>query len=171
MLKKFPRRRRARGQGLVEYAVTIALVGLVAVVALGLIGLAINRIYGVVGGTLGTSRNSSGAGATTLYFEPSQPAQCGIYTDPVTHLSHVNLYGEVWIVGLPKDALTVSTDQGFTLDINPHSGSSSLWNIQHDFGLTTDGVSDSACPHSLVVQSSTAYGGQTIFQPVIIKDW
>jgi hypothetical protein len=59
------KRRAARGQGLVEYALTIALVGLVSIAALFSFGLLVQRTLGVLAGSMGGRVNDT-SGAVTI---------------------------------------------------------------------------------------------------------
>src|SRR5258708_8820024 len=49
----------SQGAGLVEYALVITLVALVAVIVLGLAGVGVQRLYGVAGGMLGARKQAS----------------------------------------------------------------------------------------------------------------
>jgi len=52
-------RRLQRGQALPEYALTFVLVALVSIITLVLLGFAVQRLYALVGGVSGASRNAS----------------------------------------------------------------------------------------------------------------
>src|SRR5258708_8526583 len=60
------------GQGLVEYAIIIALVGLVASVVVGLIGLAASRSYGLTAGALDVKRDVQTA-QNYIHFDDTKP--------------------------------------------------------------------------------------------------
>jgi Flp pilus assembly pilin Flp len=53
-------RREKKGQGLVEYALIIALVAVVVIVAAAVVGLAVQRVYGVIVAALGTKHDAVG---------------------------------------------------------------------------------------------------------------
>ncbi len=158
------KRQLQRGQGLAEYAIVILLVAIVAVLVLGLLGLAVTRVYGLIGGALGSKKEAD----THIYFDPDQLPRCGIYG------GHTILYGQLYVIGISsnpaevRSAVTVSTDTTFTIDLNENNPSIGLWNIQKDFGAVSD---DGLCPRSIVVQTSKEYGGETLFYPVEIRDW
>lgn len=52
------KRRGARGQGLAEYALTIALVGVVSMAALFSLGLIVQRTLGVLAGSMSGTANA-----------------------------------------------------------------------------------------------------------------
>src|SRR5215470_565194 len=52
------RRRGARGQGLVEYGLIIMLAAVVTIAAAFAMGLAVQRVYGIIVGALGTNGSS-----------------------------------------------------------------------------------------------------------------
>src|SRR5258708_35396360 len=89
------------GQGLVEYAIIIALVGLVASVVVGLIGLAASRSYGLTAGALGVKRDVQTA-QNYIHFDDTKP-WCG--NVGVTKV----VYAQFWS-DIDKQFLTVSTD-------------------------------------------------------------
>src|SRR5258708_36896636 len=158
-------KRHQRGQGLPEYAFLIALVAIVAAIALGIVGLAASRLYGILGGAIG-AKNAGTVGSDIIYFDPHQLPRCGV---DYTHGGPTELYGQLWVnSNLPLSEIQISTDQSFAISLNPNS-TPNLYNIQQDFpGHNYD---NSVCPHSIVVQTSKAYGGKTLFFPIEIRDW
>src|SRR5258708_6913613 len=64
-----------RGQGLVEYALVITLVSLVAIVVTVLIGLAATHNYGILAGVFGIRKDIK-TGSNYIYFD-NNPPQCG----------------------------------------------------------------------------------------------
>ncbi len=153
---------------MVEYALVVVLVAVVAIGALGLIGLAVSRIYGLIDATVGARKNGNTdtSHADYLYFDPNQLPRCGFYMDEGG--GHTILYGQLWVgPGIPISEVTASTDTSMDVSLNPN-GTANLYNIQQ---ILTAGRDDGACPHAIVVQSSKAYGGQTLFYPVEIRDW
>ena len=62
--RKRPGARDERGQGLVEYALIIALVGLASVIALGFLSGKINTIFSKAGNVLNNVTQASGGGTT-----------------------------------------------------------------------------------------------------------
>jgi len=171
---QFTCKKSANGQGLVEYALTIAVVALVAALVLGLIALATNRVFGLVSGTFHATRG----GTSTLQFAQNQKPECGQYhilTTPAPANPYVTvLYVEIESdQDIPLTDITVSTEQGFNFTVSKDSNPGQ-YNIDQPLlaGTTAaSGWDDSLCPRVLVVQSSKAYGGQTIFWPVQINDW
>ncbi len=155
-------KRHQRGQGLPEYAFLIALVAIVAAIALGIVGLAASRLYGILGGAIGAKNSGVTVGSDFIYFDPSQLPRCGAYSGTV------QLYGQLWVnPGLPVSEIQISTDQSFAISLNPNS-TPNLYNIQQTISTGTD---NSVCPHSIVVQTSKAFGGNTLFFPIEIRDW
>src|SRR5579859_2148349 len=55
------RRRGARGQGLVEYALIIMLAAVVTIAAAFAVGLAVQRVFGIVTGALGATKSTTAA--------------------------------------------------------------------------------------------------------------
>jgi Flp pilus assembly pilin Flp len=151
--KKNLKVRAAKGQGLVEYALILSLVAVVVIVIIGLVGMASQRNFGVIGAVFGAKRETPG----TLSF--NYHPQCGYITGQGT-----GFYAEI-STNIPITDLQVSTDTGFITALTPIAGG---YKIQPILSPSEDlGV----CPHGLVVQSSKAYGGETIVYPVKIQNW
>ena len=137
--------RGERGQGLAEYALTIALVALVVIVAAFAIGLAVQRVYGVVAGALGVKHDTHGT--HTLVIES---ANCFASTS-------ANQTG-LWVTGTTDENfsdLTGSTEQavgtgvnGQSYPIEPNAGGF-LWRPL----LATNKADTSLCPTSVVIQA------------------
>src|SRR5690349_18357556 len=93
-----------QGQGLVEYALIVVLVAILVVGAGYLIGLAAQRIYGIVAGALGASHKTTGARVIEI-----TTAEC--IADP--HQGDSGLTG-LWVTGITTEdvmKLTGSTNQ------------------------------------------------------------
>ena len=80
------RQSRQEGHGLVEYALILALVALVAIVVVALTGVAAQRGYGVLGGALGARYDTQGQRVVEI-----TGAQC-------IALQSANLTG-LWVIG------------------------------------------------------------------------
>ncbi len=155
-------KRLQRGQGLPEYALLMVLVAIAATIILGVVGLAASRLYGILGGSIGAKNSGVIVGSDFIYFDPSQLPRCGAYSGTI------QLYGQLWVnPNLPVSEIQISTDQSFAISLNPNS-TPNLYNIQQTISTATN---NSACPHSIVVQTSKAYGGRTLFFPIEIRDW
>src|SRR5258708_35124802 len=88
-----------RGQGAPEYGLVIALVAIVSVVVLGVLGLAVTRQYGLLGGALGVRKDIQ-TPKNFIFFDNDKP-QCGI-SDGVK-----GLYAQ-FFSDIDKQYLTVS---------------------------------------------------------------
>ncbi len=90
-------RGRKRGQGLVEYALILALVALVVIVAAFLLGRATQRVYGVIGGAMGAKYNSVGQHAleitTAECIAVQSPPETGLWVVGLTNEDVANLTG------------------------------------------------------------------------------
>lgn len=146
--------RAASGQGMVEYALVLVLVAVVAISVIGLTGLAIARNYGVLAGVFGAKREVTGV--VTFNVLP----QCGYVVGQGT-----GFYTEISTNIPNKEDLTVSADIGFFGVVESIGGG---FKISQQFTPAND---KSVCPHSIVIQTSEAYGGTTIVYPVLIQDW
>src|SRR5258708_30098090 len=77
---------RSRGQGLVEYALLIALIALLSIVALVIASFGVQRIYGVIAGSLGIRHNTM----TQAHSIEIISAQCiAVQSQNATRLSAV----------------------------------------------------------------------------------
>ncbi len=169
-MRHLPLKVTRRGQGLVEYALVLALVALVAILAIGLLGLANARGYGVVAGALGAQRakDVSPNGDWYLYFDPDQLPRCGRLDNDTV------LFGKFYSDVEPK-YLTVSTDNGFVttgIDLDTEAGvhvGADVYDYTNHLSIGTP--DNTKCPHSLVMQSDKAHGGLIIVYPVEIRDW
>lgn len=155
------RRGGARGQGLVEYALIVALVAVVAVIILAWVGSAVSRVNGVICGALGCKHLVDTDSQSYLAFDPNQEPTCGY----VSMGNGVYLTAQFW-ARMPRGEFTVSTDTGFLEDADIRAGMAYQYNITK---LIAAGSSDtSGCPHSIVLQSSPAAGNLTAVHPVRI---
>jgi pilus assembly protein Flp/PilA len=143
-----PRRHRTQesGQGLVEYALILVLVAVVVVVAALLLGQAVQRVYGIIGGTLGVKYNTVGVHAIEI-----TTAEC-------IALTSQNLTG-LWVIGTTNEDvanLTGSTDQAVGTGMG---GLASPVEANGPNGfkfhpLLLDNAADlSVCPKSVVIQA------------------
>jgi len=152
--KKNIMKRKLRGQGLVEYALILVLVTIAAVVILGAIGLAVQRLFGVGLGVLGGSRNVQ-TSQQYIYFDSSWLPTCQFVSGQGT-----GLYTEFY-TDIPISEITVSTDKGFVLTV---STAGAYHYIAQP--LLTSLNDTSICPLSIVIQSSKKYGGVIAVAPV-----
>ncbi len=151
--KRPPRRQQKEyGQGLVEYVVIIALVGLGVVVAGAWLGPAVNRLFGIVTGALGTSYNSVDPGHTIVI----EQAEC-----IAVHYTNGNpdVTG-LWVTGStdePVDQLVGSTNlavgTGMNGGLRPVE-SNGPGTFKWDATLSDQGADLSICPKSVVIQAT-----------------
>lgn len=144
-----------RGQGLVEYVLILSMVAIVVIGAAFLIGLAVQRVYGIIGGALG-AKHDEVAGVVITIDEAScyvvsaavapPTGRTGLY---VTGTTNVNLAD-----------LTGSTDRAVGGPLNSNAGG---FKYQPLFASLPD---EGLCPKSVVIQSKN---GQLAFAPVQIK--
>ncbi len=158
------------GQGLVEYALAIAVVAVVALVAVGLIGWAANRLFGIAGGAFGAKKNDTNTGVMFYaYFETNQLPQCGYVPPPYANPGVTQLYTKIHVSpNIPISEVTISTDYGFIAQDTVNLDHGDEWNMQP---VLATGSDDTLCPHSIVMQTSPQYGGITAGYPVLVKDW
>jgi hypothetical protein len=110
------RRRRLklqRGQGLVEYALILALVAIVAIVVLGLIGWATQGMTGLVVGVLngpgGSSSSSSNLTIVSVRCQPGVKIEVDISTTyPASELRLRNDAADWFWDGVPSSTFIVS---------------------------------------------------------------
>ena len=139
--------RPIQAQALVEYALILTLVAVAVIVAAFAIGLATQRIYGVVTAALGGSHNASGAAGTIVIDQALcvvTPTATGLYIIGTTNI--------------PLGELTGSTESAVGTGIN------GLAYALDDNGGTVGGfrwaplIGTSAdtrlCPKAVVIQSS-----------------
>jgi Flp pilus assembly pilin Flp len=150
-------RRGARGQGMVEYALILVLGAVAVIVATFAIGLAVQRLYGVVVGALGTKASVTNASHATITI-----AEAKCYLAP-NHVNPDSSKGVVamWVTGyyssgLSVSDLTASTNYSVGTGVNnmvalvkPNGANSFLWNPDLKFA-TTD---SKYCPIAVVIQS------------------
>jgi Flp pilus assembly pilin Flp len=160
VMSKKPNRRAQNGQGLVEYALIIVLVALVAIIILSLLGMAISRGLGIVAAALGAKHNSTVASGSAVEI---QQAECHIV--PLNSTQGGLCPGGDWcgktvlrILGMtsPNIALSdlnISTDRGFADTITTNNGTPNSFLYQK---IIADPADSSACPLSVVVQSQSA---------------
>jgi Flp pilus assembly pilin Flp len=158
------KRKAPSGQGLVEYALILVLVALIAIPIVYLIGLGVSRVYGVVGGALGFVHNDH----RQHYIDISQPALCIASTSQ-------NLTG-LWVTGDTDETLsnlTGSTNLAvgtglngapFAIQSNSVPSGAPGGAVGFKFNpLLANGVSLAVCPVSVVIQ---AQDGTEAFAPV-----
>lgn len=156
-------RAKSSGQGLVEYALILALAALVVIGVGALMGMAVQRIYGIVIGALGT--NAPAAGGSIEITE----AICHVveYQDRmglvITGTNSSDLSGS--LVGSTnysyKNARAEINNSVTTVS------QTSLTTFEWRPKIIEAGVSSSLCPVSIVIQSGTRVAAA----PVTIKVW
>jgi Flp pilus assembly pilin Flp len=160
------RKRSYRGQGLAEYALIIALVAIV-VVAIGLVlGLAVQRGFGLVTGALNNTSSNSGSLMITNSVCGTVPGQTGMRVHGLTNIpldqlqmeTNLTANGDGW--DSDKDGSKEVTQ--FVLH-NSTSGTF-LWNPMID--ATTDNLD--LCPSVVFVRTKNGTIGAAA--PVIKKD-
>jgi Flp pilus assembly pilin Flp len=158
------RSKKQNGQGLVEYALILALVAIIAIPVMYLIGLGVSRVYGIVGGALGFNHSDH----RQHYIDITQPALCiASQSQQLTGL---------WITGDTDENLadlTGSTNlavgtglNGAPFAIQPNSVPSGAPAGATGFvfnPLLATGLHLNVCPISVVVQ---AKDGTEAFAPV-----
>jgi Flp pilus assembly pilin Flp len=162
MILKRGSRKSQKGQGLTEYAIIIALVAIVCVIILGLVGLAVNRNYGLVAGALGAKKEIRSA-QYYVYFD-NNPPQCGFIGGTSTRGFYAQFFSDI----LNPNEFTIATDTGFVPTLIDNSGGGpgiGNWKIQMPL---PDGM---PCPTSLVIQTPKAKGGDTVAYTVLQKDF
>jgi len=168
MVSKRKAKRSRNGQGLVEYALIVSLVAVVAALALGAIGWATQQGFGVITGALGGKKVVQGS-PNFLYFDtnPFSIPRCGY-----NHLSNqTGIQVEFYFYnnGLGTDSLTVRTEEGFLTDIQIGTGGgANYYAVVHPYA---DGRHPELCPHSVVIQSSKESGDLLAVSPVAQLDW
>ena len=136
-----------RGQGMVEYALILALVAVVAIAGLSLVGLGVQRNLAVIAGVMGADHDTSDRAILEI-----TTAQCiavgssgltglwvvGVTDQDIAWLSASNEYGiNVGVDGL---AAAVSASGPNTFQYNP---------------LLAYSADISACPKTIVIQSAS----------------
>src|SRR5271166_1998374 len=141
-------RNRLRGQGLAEYALTIALVGLAAMAILFVVGMAVSRVYGLVAGSMGGQTDYTDP--VTQNTDDSiaiESADCYIdsagTTPPNTQIDISIDSGS----GVKANDITVSTPGGFLT--TALQGGGNAWS--QDTIYNSD--DPSLCPITVVVQT------------------
>jgi hypothetical protein len=152
-------RRQTRGQALPEYALTIVLVAVVVIVAAALVGLAVQRVYGVILGSLGAKKGDAGVIDITL-------AECITSQSPSPHT-------DLWITGPTSEDVAnltgstgqmVGTDtQGNSAPVQLQSAGIFLWNPN----ISSTDADSSTCPTAVVIQSTT---GAIAVSPVTVVE-
>jgi Flp pilus assembly pilin Flp len=143
-----------RGQGLVEYALILALVAVASIVILALLGPAVQRVLGIVTGALGTRATTS----QVVTFDGNQHARCGYLTGVGT-----GFYMQFYTAASP-DQLQISTDNNVSLMLTPDTTLPGRYQLSQllDSAERTD-----LCPRSVVIQ----VGKEVLLTPVEIKNW
>ena len=152
------KRRGARGQGLAEYALTIALVGVVSMAALFSLGLIVQRTLGVLAGSMGGTAN---AGQTLIQITRAE-CQVDIYRDLLGYFIEGNS-------DVNPSNLTLRTNfgdgvnrQGQTLPLEPNGpGKFKLARVE-----TGVPVEAGNCPTGIAIQSPD---GSVAVSPVRVR--
>jgi hypothetical protein len=138
-------RKRARGQSLVEYSLTIALVAFAAIVLLLALGLAVQRIFGVTVAALGSKFNTAGR----LEIESAQCIaslslhQTGLVVYGNTNEDLANL--------VASSEMTVGTSlDGSFLAITPNGSAPNSFLLNRVFAYQAD---IRLCPKTIVIQA------------------
>lgn len=158
-------RRKARGQGLVEYALIIVLVALVVVIAASVLGVGLQRVYGIAVAGLGTKKDHEGS--TYIRIERSE---CWGQIIEVREAGSGTLLNTYYLTGLfvsgttnvPLSELDGSTDRfmdtpvdGTKFVFTPNADESGV-EIPGSFvfnPLISGTVSDATmCPRAVVIQ-------------------
>jgi len=161
---------RARGQGLVEYAIILALVALVSIVILAFVGLAANRNFGLICSIMGCREDVNGS--TVLALDRSTTHGVGNIVMP--QCSYWRGHGMSFYVSIytniDPNHVTVDTERGerYNLGQLGSIGTAGLNGGSDDrFTIGTNGVQRyimsidwpgkdfSKCPAAAVVQSDT----------------
>src|SRR5258706_9426789 len=159
-MSKFKAANTQSGQGLIEYALILALVALVSIAVLVLVSLATQRAMGLACGALGCKKEVRTA-QNYVYFDDSKP-RCGVASGQL--VLYAQFFTDITTVG----DWSGTTDTGIPLEfhgnVSPPAGIGKL-----DISNTLP--AGSTCPVSIVLQSSPARGGLTVAYPVIHHDW
>ncbi len=149
-----PRRLRKyqRGQGLIEYALILILVAVVVIAVAGLVGLAVQRLYGLVAGALGTKYDTVGhltidaPGARCWHMSPTSDYPQGFIG--------IDLHG---ITDIPFADLTYSTEGSVGTDLDGKDasveGNPSAPNYKVQYILSK--TPPFTCPRVVVIQAKS----------------
>jgi Flp pilus assembly pilin Flp len=161
-------RKSRKGQGLVEYAVIIALVAIVCVIILGLVGLAVTRNYGLIAGALGAKKDVKGAQNYVRFDLDTNPPKCGTILSG-GHAGQRKFYAQFNsdFDFTNDNSFTAATDTGLIpLIITNHPPyGTDAWTINNTLNP------DDPCPTSVVIQLPKSKGGGTAAYPVLHEDW
>jgi hypothetical protein len=181
------RKSRARGQGLVEYAIIIALVALASIVVLAFVSMAINRDFGILCGVF-QCRRQHDDGKTVLWFDTSFAGApvCSFYprdADSPGASNQTMLYAPFYS-SFPISQLSAADERGDALAISEvdsvrlgtgaqengktYEGTVNRYAVTIMYG---DGDLRAQCPKSIVVQTVPAAGNITIVAPVTAATW
>lgn len=148
-MKKKASRRKLYGQSQVEYIVILALVSLVVIAAGSALGPAINRVFGVVTGALGTQYNTVGSGhtieiVTAVCESAPNPSRTGLWVSGNTDEPVDQLVGSTNLAvgtGLNGESSPVTTNNAVpgTFLFNP------ILVSREDLSI---------CPSSVVIQAT-----------------
>lgn len=155
MSKELLKKRLRRGQGLVEYAIIIALVALVVIVIITLVGFATKRGFGVIAGALGATHNETTGTGTHIEITD---AHCWTYVG----LNQTGVYVR-GLSNLDPSLLTGSTDTGWFSVANVGDSGPRSFKYQPLIGTGTD---FGKCPRSVVIQ---APDGTTAVAPLVLE--
>jgi len=149
------------GQALVEYALILALVAVVVILAAFLLGLATQRVTGVVGGALGVKHDTTGTHQIVI-----ESAEC--MAQPSTHLTGLVVYGTT---DEDVTTLTGSTEQavgtGLYGDPRPVTSNEGVARTFLFNPLLSEAKADlTLCPKSIVIQ---AKDGSIAVSPVTAR--
>ncbi len=148
------RKRAGRGQGLVEYALILALVAIVVVVIISLVGFGLRRNFGLLGGIFGAKYNDT-ASATGTQITITE-AHCYASVPQ----GKVGLWILGTVDGAPASDLVGITERDLTSVVEADGGG-----FKYN-PLIADSLDLSLCPKSVVIQ---AKDGATAFAPIIAE--
>lgn len=172
--RQFRIRPRAKAQGLVEYAIILALVALVSIVILGLVGMAANRNFGLICSIFGCKSESLGGKVLAIDRSVTEGSVellpfCAFYGSMNTTLVYASIY-----TNLPPANVFVDFETGERLSLQL-ADPKDLGGYDTRFGgmpdvhrykavKNMDGDQLDKCPKAIVVQSPT--DGITLVAPM-----
>jgi Flp pilus assembly pilin Flp len=174
----FRNKTRTSGQGLVEYAIIIALVALVSIVILAFVSMGINGNFGLICAVMGCERGIEDS--RVLVFDTSyreNAPQCYYWWDRDITQFYVPFYSS-----FPIEALSAKNSKGQNMpifvaaadDMGPpnYSGPGTPSSPVQRFKLVQDWPGDARgeCPLSVVVQTGPEYENLTIMVDVFVTE-
>lgn len=158
---------RTSAQGLVEYALILSLVALIAIVILGIFGGGVQRVFALVSGAL-KAKHETHSG-NYIYFNPDQPPRCGYVAFSGADVTQLYVQFYTNIEDLTQ--ISVSTEAGFIANISDITDPGTPGDLRHAFVVLTSGNHPEICPTSLVIQASKEVGGAVAVSPIAPHTW